>query len=277
MSSLTSPEWKTKGGVISVLGPRIAASLFDDHDDAKLDSEGKMSFLDHLDELRRRLIVSLVATGISCLVSWHFRERSYDFISIPITQFLGGRKLSYLTPAEPFNLYMQLTLVAGVFLASPVILWQVWLFISPALYRREKRFALPFLASTTALFLAGGAFAYKIALPLTLHFLQTFGDRFNSNVTVTAYFDFAVTMVLSCAVLFEIPVLILFLTLLGIVTARSLLKNLRYAILIIFIVAAVVTPTPDIQTMMVFALPMLCLYLLGIAVAWIFRKKEPAR
>ena len=124
---------------------------------------------------------------------------------------------------------------------------------------------------------AGGAFAYKIALPLTLHFLQTFGDRFNSNVTVTAYFDFAVTMVLSCAVLFEIPILILFLTLLRIVTARSLLKNLRYAILIIFIVAAVVTPTPDVQTMMLFALPMLCLYLLGIVVAWIFRKKEPAK
>jgi sec-independent protein translocase protein TatC len=108
------------------------------------------------------LIVSLAATGIACLVCWHFRERIYDFLSVPITQFLEGAKLSYLTPAEPFNLYMQLTLVAGVFLASPVILWQVWLFISPGLYR-EKRFELPFLASTTALFLCGGAFAYKIA------------------------------------------------------------------------------------------------------------------
>jgi sec-independent protein translocase protein TatC len=112
-----------------------------------------------------------------------------------------------------------------------------------------------------------------VALPLTLHFLQTFGDRLESNVTATAYLDFAVTMILSCAVLFEIPVVIFFLTILGVVTARLLIRHLRYAILIIFVAAAFITPTQDIPTMMVFALPMLVLYLVGILIAWIFRRK----
>jgi len=267
---------RARDGVVSFLGPWMIASLWGDQKEVEAEQNGKMSFLDHLDELRRRLIVSIVATGIAFFICWAFREKIYDFVTIPITQFTGA-KLKYLTPAEPFSVYMQITLLAGIFLASPIILWQVWLFISPALYRREKRFALPFLAATTVLFLVGGAFAYRVALPLTLHFLQTFGDRLESNVTAANYLDFAVTMILSSAVLFEIPVLIFFLTILGLVTARLLIRHLRYAILIIFIVAAVITPTPDIPTMMVFALPMLALYLLGIVVAWIFRRKPQTR
>ncbi len=243
-----------------------------DSNEVETDQNGKMSFLDHLDELRRRLIVSIVAASIAFFICWAFRERIYDFVTIPITQFTG-EKLKYVTPAEPFSVYMQISMLAGIFLASPIILWQVWLFISPGLYRREKRFALPFLAATTGLFLVGGAFAYRVALPLTLHFLQAFGDRLESNVTATAYLDFAVTMILSCAVLSEIPVVIFFLTILGLVTAQLLVRHLRYAILIIFVAAAFITPTQDIPTMMVFALPMLALYMVGILVAWIFRRK----
>jgi sec-independent protein translocase protein TatC len=272
MRTLNPPGLRIKDGVISFLGPWVIASLWDDPNEAEADQNGKMSFLDHLDELRRRLIVSIVAVGIAFFICWAFREKIYDFVTIPITQFTGA-KLKYVTPAEPFSVYMQISLLAGIFLASPIILWQVWLFISPGLYRREKRFALPFLAATTVLFLLGGAFAYRVALPLSLHFLQTFGDRLESNVTAANYLDFAVTMILSCAVLFEIPVLIFFLTILGLVTARLLVRHLRYAILIIFIAAAVITPTPDIPTMMVFALPMLALYLVGILIAWIFRRK----
>lgn len=272
MRTLNLPGLRIKDGVISFLGPWVIASLWDDPNEAEADQNGKMSFLDHLDELRRRLIVSIVAVGIAFFICWAFREKIYDFVTIPITQFTGA-KLKYVTPAEPFSVYMQISLLAGIFLASPIILWQVWLFISPGLYRREKRFALPFLAATTILFLLGGAFAYRVALPLSLHFLQTFGDRLESNVTAANYLDFAVTMILSCAVLFEIPVLIFFLTILGLVTARLLVRQLRYAILIIFVAAAVITPTPDIPTMMVFALPMLALYLVGILIAWIFRRK----
>ena len=241
------------------MGPWVIASVWGDSNEVETDQNGKMSFLDHLDELRRRLIVSIVAASIAFFICWAFRERIYDFVTIPITQFTG-EKLKYVTPAEPFSVYMQISMLAGIFSASPIILWQVWLFISPGLYRREKRFALPFLAATTGLFLVGGAFAYRVALPLTLHFLQAFGDRLESNVAATAYLDFAVTMILSCAVLFEIPVVIFFLTILGLVTARLLVRHLRYAILIIFVVAALITPTQDIPTMMVFALPMLALY-----------------
>ena len=265
--------WRMRDGVVSFLGPWMIASLWGDQKEVQAEQNGKMSFLDHLDELRRRLIVSLVALTVAFFVCWAFREKIYDFLTVPITHFTGGEKLKYVTPTEPFSIYMQISLLAGVFVASPVILWQVWLFISPGLYRREKRFALPFLAATTVLFLLGGVFAYRVALPLTLHFLQTFGDRLQSNVTATAYLDFAVTMILSCAALFEIPVLIFFLTILGVVTARLLVRNLRYAILVIFIVAAVITPSPDIQTMMVFAVPMLVLYLVGILIAWIFRRE----
>ncbi len=272
MKAPNLPEWKIKDGVISLLGPWLVTSLFEDREDAGVDLNGKMSFLDHLDELRRRLIISIVAAGIAFFICWGFREQIFEFLTVPITQFTG-EKLKYLTPAEPFSIYMQISMLAGVFAASPVILWQVWLFISPGLYRREKRFALPFLGATTLLFLVGGAFAYSIALPLTLHFLQTFGGRLESNVTATAYLDFAVTMILSCAIFFEIPVLIFFLTIFGIVTARLLVRNLRYDILAICIVAAVITPTPDIQTMMLFAVPMLILYLVGILVAWVFRRK----
>ena len=276
MRPLNPPGLRIKDGVISFLGPCVIASLWDNPNEAEADQNGKMSFLDHLDELRRRLIVSIVAVGIAFFICWAFRERIYDFVTIPITQFTGA-KLKYVTPAEPFSVYMQISLLAGIFLASPIILWQVWLFISPGLYRREKKFALPFLAATTVLFLLGGVFAYRVALPLTLHFLQTFGDRLESNVTATAYLDFAVTMILSCAVLFEIPVVIFFLTILGLVTARLLIRHLRYAILIIFIAAAFITPTQDIPTMMVFALPMLVLYLVGILIAWIFRRKPQPR
>jgi sec-independent protein translocase protein TatC len=272
MRAACQPGWRSREGVISFVSPWVATWLWADREDVEADQDSKMSFLDHLDELRRRLIACLVAASVASFVCWTFREKIYDFVTIPITQFTG-EKLKYLTPAEPFTVYMQISLMAGIFLASPIILWQFWLFISPGLYRREKRFALPFLAATTILFLLGGFFAYKVVLPVTLHFLNTFGDRLESNVTATAYLDFAVTTILSCAVMFEIPIVIFFLTILGLVTAHSLIRNLRYATLLCFVIAAVVTPTQDIPTMLVFALPMLALYVVGILVAWVFRRK----
>ena len=272
MRAACQPGWRSREGVISFVSPWVATWLWADREDVEADQDSKMSFLDHLDELRRRLIACLVAASVASFVCWTFREKIYDFVTIPITQFTG-EKLKYLTPAEPFTVYMQISLMAGIFLASPIILWQFWLFISPGLYRREKRFALPFLAATTILFLLGGFFAYKVVLPVTLRFLNTFGDRLESNVTATAYLDFAVTTILSCAVMFEIPIVIFFLTILGLVTAHSLIRNLRYATLSCFVIAAVVTPTQDIPTMLVFALPMLALYVVGILVAWVFRRK----
>ncbi len=236
-----------------------------------------MSFLDHLDELRRRIIVAIAAVGVAFVICWVFHEAIFDFLSVPITQHLGDRKLTYLSPTEPFLIYMKASFYAAIFLASPIVLWQVWLFISPGLYTHEKRYAIPFLLSSSILFILGGVFAYTVGLPMTLNFLTSFGDAFQEIVTATFYFDFALVVILGCAIIFEIPIVIFFLTVMGITNARFLLKNLRYAVLIIFIVAAIITPTPDIPTLIVFAMPMLMLYMVGILVAWVFGKKRLKR
>lgn len=246
----------------------------DPRDEKELAASGKMSFLDHLDELRRRIIVAIAAVGISFVACWIFHETIFDFLSVPITQHLGDRKLTYLKPTEPFMIYMKASFYAGIFLASPVVLWQVWLFIAPGLYAREKRYAIPFLLSSSILFILGGVFAYTVGLPMTLNFLTDFGHAFEEIVTATYYFEFALVIILGCAIIFEIPIVIFFLSVMGITNARFLLRNLRYAVLIIFITAAIITPTPDIPTLMVFAAPMLLLYLVGILVAWIFGKKR---
>ena len=246
----------------------------DPRDEKELAASGKMSFLDHLDELRRRIIVAIAAVGISFVACWIFHETIFDFLSVPITQHLGDRKLTYLKPTEPFMIYMKASFYAGIFMASPVVLWQVWLFIAPGLYAREKRYAIPFLLSSSILFILGGVFAYTVGLPMTLNFLTDFGHAFEEIVTATYYFEFALVIILGCAIIFEIPIVIFFLSVMGITNARFLLKNLRYAVLIIFITAAIITPTPDIPTLMVFAAPMLLLYLVGILVAWIFGKKR---
>ena len=246
----------------------------EDQDDNELESSGKMSFLDHLDELRKRLIVSISAIGVGFLVCWSFSSRIYDFLAVPITENLSGSKLAFTNPTDPFTIYMKVALLAGVFLASPVVLTQIWFFISPGLYAREKKFALPFVFSTSILFVLGGAFAYYIALPMSLKFLINMGSSFQPMVTITEYLDLILTVILGCAVIFQIPVLIFFLTIFGIVNARFLLRNLRYAILIIFVIAAVLTPTSDIPNMLIFSTPMLLLYLVGIVVSWIFGRKR---
>jgi sec-independent protein translocase protein TatC len=243
-------------------------------DEDELESSAKMSFLDHLDELRRRLIVSIAAVGVGFLICFSFSAKIYDFLAVPITQNLNGGKLAYTNPTDPFTIYMKVALLAAIFLASPVVLAQVWLFISPGLYAREKKFALPFVISTSILFMAGGAFAYYIALPMSLKFLINMGSSFQPMVTITEYLDLILTVMLGCAVIFQIPVLVFFLTIFGIVNARFLLRNLRYAILIIFVVAAILTPTSDIPNMLIFSTPMLLLYLVGILVSWIFGKKK---
>jgi sec-independent protein translocase protein TatC len=246
----------------------------DDQDDNELESSAKMSFLEHLDELRHRLIVSISAVGIAFVGCFSFSARIYDFLAVPITQNLSGAKLAYTNPTDPFTIYMKVALLAGVFVASPIVLWQIWLFISPGLYAHEKRFALPFIFSTSILFLLGGAFAYYIALPMSFRFLINLGSSFTPVVTITEYLDLILTVILGCAIIFQIPILIFFLTIFGIVNARFLIRNLRYAILIIFVVAAVLTPTSDIPNMLIFSTPMLLLYLVGILVSWIFGKKR---
>jgi sec-independent protein translocase protein TatC len=237
----------------------------------------RMTLLEHLEELRRRLLVSIVALLVGFLLCWNWSKEIFAFLAKPLTQFLPeGEKLAFTGLVDPFMLYIKVAALAGVFVASPVILYQLWLFVAPALYRHERKVASLFLLVTTVFFLLGGYFGYAVAFPMVCKFLLDVGRDFRQVITINEYFSMASKVILGLGLVFELPVLILFLARLGVVTHRFLLRYFRYAVLAIFIVAAIITPTPDIPTQSVFALPMIVLYLLGVLVAWLFGKRETA-
>jgi sec-independent protein translocase protein TatC len=226
-----------------------------------------MSLMEHLDELRRRIVHSAIYLCIGFIVAYFFHERLYAFVEEPLDQL--HIKLNYTHPMDPLNLYLQVSLIGGAILASPFILYQVWLFIAPGLYQKERRFVVPFMAATVGLFLLGAAFGYFYVLPGALKILIVdFGSKFNSIITIEEYTGFFLSVILGLGISFEMPVLIFFLALFGIVSPSFLWKNIRYAILAVFLVAAIITPSPDPWTMCIYAIPMLTLYLIGIGVAW---------
>jgi sec-independent protein translocase protein TatC len=237
-----------------------------------------MSFLEHLEELRKRIIYSIIAVGLGFLVCWNFAEKIYGYMQAPIMKALAQnhieQRLVYLNPTEPFNMYLKIGLLAGLFLASPFVLYQLWAFIAPGLYRNEKRYVMPFMVLSVGLFLVGGIFGYAIVYPAALKFLIEYGKQFQPMITIGEYTDLFLTIIIGLGVVFEMPILVFFLSLMGIVTAGWMWRNLRYSILVIFIIAAILTPTTDIMNMCVFAAPMIGLYLLSIGVAWMV---HPAR
>lgn len=241
-----------------------------------------MSFLEHLEELRRCIFRAVVGVVLAFFACFAYADRIYGFIEIPLLAALKAhgldqRSLVYFNPIEPFNLYVKLALIAALFLASPWVLYQVWVFIAPGLYPRERRYVVPFVLFTSALFILGGVFAYRFAFPLALDFLIGYAHRFTPQININEYFNLFATVVLGLGIVFELPTLIFFLSLLGVVNARFLIRNFQYAVLVIFIVAAVITPTADITTMVVFAAPMVGLYVLGIGIAYIFGKDRRQR
>src|SRR3974390_1046536 len=237
-----------------------------------------MGFLDHLEELRRRIIYSIVAVAVGFFLCWGYAERIYELMQRPIMEALRhngmAEKLVYLNPVEPFNLYLKVGALAGLFVASPFVLYQVWLFISPGLYRNEKRYVMPFMLSTVALFLAGGYFGYKLVYPQALEFLIGYGKQFQPMITIGEYTDLFLTIIIGMGVIFEMPILVFFLALMGIVSAGWMWRNLRYSILVIFIIAAILTPTTDILNMCIFAAPMVALYIVSIAIAWLVHPRQ---
>ncbi len=245
-----------------------------------------MSLLEHLEELRKRIIHSGIYLIVAFFVAYGFRQRLFAFMEQPIVSALKAHNLDphlvYLNPVDPFNFFIKISLVAGCIIASPFVLYQVWLFIAPGLYRQEKRYILPFMTATVGLFLLGAFFGYHYVYPGALNFLIGYGDQFRPMVTVGEYTELFMTVILGLGITFELPILVFFLALFGMVTAGWLWKNIRYAILVIFIIAAIITPTPDVLTMCVFAAPMLMLYLLSIGVAYMVhpnrrnRKKQAA-
>jgi sec-independent protein translocase protein TatC len=226
-----------------------------------------MSLMEHLDELRRRIIHSAIYLTAGAIIAWIFHDRLINFLQVPLLKI--GKSLVFTHPMDALNLNLQASLLGGAILASPFILYQVWLFISPGLYQREKRFVIPFMAATIGLFLTGAGFGYYFVLPGAIKILVLgFGKNFTPMITIEDYSGFFLSIILGLGISFEMPILIFFLAMFGIVSPRFLWKNVRYAILAVFLVAAVICPSPDPWTMCIYALPMLGLYVLGIGVAW---------
>jgi sec-independent protein translocase protein TatC len=245
-------------------------------DDFEEPGGAKMSFLDHLDELRKRLMVSVAALGVGFLIGLAFIGKIFDFIMKPLQQALPqGSKLMYIAPTEAFMLQLKIAAIVGLFIAIPVILWQLWLFVAPGLYAKEKRFAIPFVLFSTVFFVMGAAFSHYIVFPWAWVFLSSFTtDYMVFQPTIASTFSLYSQMLLAMGVVFEMPTLVLFLARMGVVSAGFLLRHFKYAVLIIFIVAAVITPTGDMVTQSLMAGPMIGLYLFSIVVAWIFGKKR---
>jgi sec-independent protein translocase protein TatC len=241
-------------------------------EDEEEDSMLRMSFMEHLEELRNRIIRALYGLGIAFVLSLGFANKLWDFVSDPAIEALkhlhvNPPRLAQLTPMEGFSvIWVELPLLASVFLASPWIVYQVWAFIAPGLYKKERRLALPFVLLTAGLFIGGGCFAYFLAFRYGLEFLLGIGMNNNVQpvVSITEYFDLFVNVTLGVALVFELPVLIFLLTLLRILSPRFLLRHSRYAILAIVILAAIITPTPDVFNLMLFAIPMCLLYFVGV-------------
>ena len=233
---------------------------------------GAMSFLEHLEELRRRIIWSILWACAGFGVCYWYHEFIYELMQQPIVTALKAHKMDtalvYTNPTDPFNMYLKVSFLAGIFVASPFILYQVWAFIAPGLYRHEKKYVIPFMCSTVFLFLAGGVFAYYMVYPAALDFLIGYSVQFKPMITIGEYTDLFLTIIIGMGAIFELPILVFFLSLMGLVSAKFMWNNLRYSILIIFIIAAIVTPTTDIMNMCLFAAPMVLLYVLSIGIAW---------
>jgi sec-independent protein translocase protein TatC len=238
---------------------------------------GQMTFFEHLVELRKRLIHSMIAIGIGAFIGVYIAKYVIDFVTRPILRAFAVNhlesKLIYTHPAGVFNLILSLGIYIGIVLASPVVLYQIWLFVAPALYKHERSAIAGFLFSTVFLFIAGIAFGYFVTLPYVLNFLMGFQSSSLPNITpmitVNEYFDLTLMILLGLGLVFELPVLMFFLSLFGIVTPQFLWKNVRYAIALIAVAAAIITPTPDATTMLIFMAPMLGLYFIGMGVSWL--------
>ena len=228
-----------------------------------------MSLMEHLEELRKRIVHSAAYLAVGFFICWFLRDRIVGFLQAPLTHI--GKSLVFTHPMDALNLDLQASLLAGAILAAPFILYQVWLFIAPGLYQKERRFVIPFMAATVGLFLTGASFGYFFVLPAAIKILIVdFGHNFTPMVTIEDYTSFFLSVILGLGISFEMPILIFFLSIFGIVSPKFLWTNIRYAILAVFLVAAIITPSPDPWTMCIYAIPMLGLYLIGIGVSWYF-------
>ncbi len=249
----------------------------DDDEDDEDGGGGKMSFLDHLDELRTRLITSFVAIAGGFLACFAFIAPIFDFIMEPLAAVLEeGVRMIYTNAPEYFFLQLKMAALVGLIVATPVVMSQVWLFIAPGLYAHEKKFAIPFVGFASFFFIGGTLFGHYILFQVAWAFFAGFGAE-NEYVEFTPRlqdaFSLYVRLVLACGVIFQLPTLVFFLARMGVASPQFLIRNFKYAFLLCFVFAAILTPTPDPVTMTVMAGPMIALYGLSIGIAWVFRQR----
>jgi sec-independent protein translocase protein TatC len=237
-------------------------------------AEGRMTFLEHLDELRKRITHSVVALLLGFLVAFAFIERIKDFIFARLTADIPGGTLIYTEPGEAFFLYIKMAAIAGVLLSSPYIMYQVWLFIAPGLYANEKKLAIPFVFFATTLFVGGAAFSHYLLFPAAWTFFASFSDdSLQFTPRIEPVWSLYVKLLLAMGVVFQLPMLMFVLARFGAVTTRFLVTNFKYAILIFFVVSAIITPDGSLVPQVIMAGAMTVLYIVSIGIVWLFGKK----
>ena len=260
--------------------PQKSTSSAPDDDDWEDDDsesgQGRMSFLDHLDELRRRIIYALVAVLVGLGIALFFVGPLFQFIFKPMQALLpAGQTLIYTDPSEAFFLQIKIALMAGLILASPVVASQVWLFIAPGLYAHEKKLAVPFVVMSSVFFVAGAAFSHYIVFPIVWRFLVSFTNDFLTFMPrVEPAFSMYLRLVLALGITFQLPTIVLFLARLGVITPRLMIRHFKYAVLIIVVAAAALSPDGGGVGMLAMGGPVIILYILSIGIAWIFAKKR---
>jgi sec-independent protein translocase protein TatC len=248
---------------------------WDDHEPESADG-GRMSFLDHLDELRRRIIYSLIAVAVGFAIAFYFINDLFAFIMVPMQQMLpNGQTLIYTDPSEAFFLQIKIGLMAGLILASPVVASQVWLFIAPGLYSHEKKLAIPFILMSTVFFVGGTAFAHYQVFPIVWQFFVGFTNDFLTfTPRVEPAFSMYLRLVLAMGLTFQLPTIVLFLARMGMITPGFMIKNFKYAVMIIILAAAVLSPDGGGVGMLAMGGPVVILYVFSIGLAWMFGKKR---
>jgi sec-independent protein translocase protein TatC len=253
--------------------PAAPADMAFDNEQEQTDDRSRMSFLEHLDELRKRILYSVYALLAVCFVTFWYWQPMFEYLAAYFQRH--GGEMIYSQPMSGFMFSLKISALAGLIITSPFLFMQAWLFVAPGLYAREKKVVIPFVICSSLLFAGGAVFAHQIAFPLMWKFFASYqlaGVKYMPTLDYT--FSFYVKIVIGLGLVFQMPILVFFLARFGLVTAKFLVAKFKYAVLIIFIIAAVVTPSADVVSQAVIAGPMLVLYGVSIVVAWVFGKKR---
>ncbi len=241
-------------------------------------ADEKLAFSDHLEELRKRLIICLIAVGIGFSISYFFAEHIFKFLAAPLyAQLPGGSTFIFTGLTDAFFTYIKLSFFTGIFFATPIILYQIWGFVAPGLYEHEKRYVGPFIILGTLLFMAGITFGYFVVFPVAFKFFVSYTtDSIKILPSIKEYLSFSCMFLLAFGAIFEIPIFLFFLVKMGVVSEKQLRSNRKYAILLAFVVAAILTPTPDVVNQTLMAVPIIVLYEISLILIKLLVKKRPA-